>query len=289
MDDVLTELSAPALVEAIEASQFEYLMDLGRSPQVMTHQDPELTWFLIGVPYPGFNRIVRAQFEADDTDAKILAALAPFKARGVPMLWHIGPSTRPTDLGERLIAHGLTHSAEEPGMAADLWALEDAPSSPAGLRVQHVEDMETLKQWSQITARAFEFPEEIGDAIFKIEADLNPSTQGARRLYLGVREGEPVASGLLFLGAGVAGLYGVGTIPEARRQGIGRAMTLAPLLEARAMGYRIGVLHASPLGEGIYRRLGFRAYCSLGRYVCWGESQADEGSNLVPLVGGGGD
>ena len=107
--------------------------------------------------------------------------------------------------------------------------------------------------------------------MFRIEADLGPGQHPARRLYLGSLEREPVATALLFLGAGVAGgLYGVGTIPEARRQGIGRAMTVVPLLEARAMGYRIGVLHTSPMGEGIYRRLGFREYCKLGRYV-WRE------------------
>ena len=51
MENVLADLSAPVLAKAIEANQFEYWMDLGRSPQVTIHEDPELTWFLIGVPY----------------------------------------------------------------------------------------------------------------------------------------------------------------------------------------------------------------------------------------------
>lgn len=271
--NILEDFSAPSLVNAVEENQFEYLMDLARSPQVTIHKRSELTWFLIGVPFPGFNRIVHARLEANDIDAKIEAALAPFKSRGVPMLWHVGPNTQPADLGERLIALGLTHAAEEPGMAADLLALESDQPSPPGLRIETVEEIEDLKTWSQITARAFDFPGELGDAIFRIEASLGQYP--ARRLYLGYLEREPVATALLFLGAGVAGLYGIGTIPEARRQGIGRAMTVVPLLQARAMGYRIGVLHASSTGEGIYRRLGFREYCRLGRYV-WRESKARE-------------
>jgi ribosomal protein S18 acetylase RimI-like enzyme len=264
--NILEDISAPSLVKAVEDNQFEYLMDLGRSPQVMTiHEGPELIWFLTGVPFPGFNRIVRARFEATDMDAKIEAALAPFKSHDVPMLWHIGPSTQPANLGERLLAHGLTHTAEESGMATDLSTLESNQPLPLGLRIEHVQDTERLKIWDQIIARAFDFPGELGDAIFRIEASL--AAYAARHLYLGSVEGEPVATALLFLGAGVAGIYGVGTIPEARRQGIGRAMTVAPLLEAREMGYRIGVLHASPMGEEIYRRLGFQEYCKLGRYV----------------------
>jgi predicted GNAT family acetyltransferase len=263
---ILKDFSASTLVKAIEANQFEYLMDLGRSQQVTIQEDPELTWFLTGVPFPGFNRIVHAQFQAnEDVDAKVSAALAPFRSRSVPALWHVGPGTQPADLGKRLLAHGFAHTAEEPGMAADLTALDDDQTLPRGLRIEHIQDVETLETWGQVTSRAFDFPRELGNALFRIEASLcqHPS----RRLYLGTLEREPVATALLFLGAGVAGIYGVGTIPQARRQGIGNAMTLVPLLEARAMGYRVGTLHSSPMGLGIYQQLGFREYCKLERYV----------------------
>jgi len=266
MEDILADFSAPVLTQAIEANNSGYLMDLDRSPQVTIHKDPELTWFIIGAPFPGFNRIVHTKFEAHDLETKIEAALSPFKSRGVPMLWHTGPATRPADLGECLVACGLTLIAAEPGMAADLSGLEDDVSLPSGLKIEHVR-AGTLKAWGQAATRAFEFPEGVGDAMVKIEASLGPGQHPARHLYVGFLEGEPVATALLFLGTGVAGLYGIGTVPEARRQGIGRAMTVVPLLEARAMGYRIGVLHASPMGEGIYRRLGFREYCTLARYA----------------------
>jgi ribosomal protein S18 acetylase RimI-like enzyme len=63
---------------------------------------------------------------------------------------------------------------------------------------------------------------------------------------------------MLFNGAGVASVYAVATLPAARGQGIGGAITLMPLLEAREMGYRYGVLFSSEMGVSVYERIGFR-------------------------------
>jgi ribosomal protein S18 acetylase RimI-like enzyme len=87
------------------------------------------------------------------------------------------------------------------------------------------------------------------------------------RLYLGRLHGQPVATNMLAFGAGVVSVLGVGTLPEARGQGIGTAITLRPYLDARAMGYHTGVLFATELGIPIYRRLGFREVGAISRYL----------------------
>jgi GNAT superfamily N-acetyltransferase len=73
---------------------------------------------------------------------------------------------------------------------------------------------------------------------------------------------------MLFNGAGVAGMYSIGVLPEARRQDLGAAITLQPLLEARQLGYHYAVLFSSRIAHPVYQRLGFReAAGRIGIYI----------------------
>ena len=79
-------------------------------------------------------------------------------------------------------------------------------------------------------------------------------------------DGVPLGCATVFLGAGVAGLYHVATVPSARGQGIGKAVTLAALEHARDLGYRAAILHASKEGEPIYRQIGFQEVCQVAHW-----------------------
>jgi ribosomal protein S18 acetylase RimI-like enzyme len=80
-------------------------------------------------------------------------------------------------------------------------------------------------------------------------------------------DGEPVAAAALFIGAGVAGIYNVCTVPEARGHGIGTAVTAVALDAAVADGLDLAVLGASDKGYSVYRRLGFRDVSRLRSYA----------------------
>ena len=77
----------------------------------------------------------------------------------------------------------------------------------------------------------------------------------------------PIATSALVLDAGVAGIYAVATLPEARRKGIGRMMSMRALLDARQQGYRVGVLQASAMGYPVYKQIGFREVCRYELYL----------------------
>lgn len=272
MNDTLQDLSDPSLIQAIENNLFEFLLAFRRWPEAEVHEDASIMWSITDVPFPLFNSIMRAQLASGDVDATIQSLIAQAGSRNVPLLWWTGPQTSPADLGSRLKEHGFVSDEDAPGMAVKLAGWKADMPAPAGLRVQRVEDHAALELWCRITCAGFELPDFVAEAFHDLLGHVEP---GRIRAYLGWQGDRPVATSLLFLAAGVAGIYNVATIPEARRQGIGAVMTTVPLGEAQAMGVQAGILHASEMGAGVYRSLGFQEYCKIGQYIWAPESDAD--------------
>ncbi|MGD0175572.1 MAG: GNAT family N-acetyltransferase [Candidatus Bathyarchaeia archaeon] len=267
MSGKLEFLSEPALVRAIEANLFGLFTAFRGWPQAEVHDDPDMLWTITNVPFPLFNSVFRARVEPQNVDAVIEATLRRYGARNVPMLWWTGPTTRPRNLGIYLEAHGLVNEeGDSPGMAVDLQALNEGLNRPLGLEVEMVSDAESLRKWSEVLIAAAPMPEFVARPMFDFCASLGFGKASPVRNYSGRLDGEVVATASTFLGAGVAGIYNVATLPKARRQGIGAAMTLDSLCEARALGYQVGVLISSQLGVGVYRKIGFREYCKIGQY-----------------------
>ncbi|MHC4434723.1 MAG: GNAT family N-acetyltransferase [Planctomycetota bacterium] len=272
MTGISHDLSAPALTTAIEANQFEVFRLFRYWSRAEVHDDPDMLWIITDIAHSLFNSVFRAQLEPDNIDAAIKATIARGRSRNVPILWWVGPATRPANLGEYLEAYGFTRLGDGPGMAVDLLALNEGLPAPPGLTVEQVADVETLEQW----CHCFEWPDFVEDAWLDLLTSIGLGAQSPLRYYLGRLKGEPVAASLLFLGTHVAGIYNVATLPEARRQGIGTATTIAPLREARALGYRVGILQSSEMGFSVYRKIGFREYCKISTYVWTGETEQSE-------------
>jgi ribosomal protein S18 acetylase RimI-like enzyme len=139
--------------------------------------------------------------------------------------------------------------------------------APAGVRVDAVEDAATLGVWSRVLCSAFGAPQVFGDAFAEAVTSIGLGRDSVFRHFLARLDGEPAATGSLFVGAGVGGIYDVATLPERRRRGLGAALTRAVLAEARARGCRTAILHSSTLGKELYRGLGFEPVCPIGQYV----------------------
>lgn len=262
----LSDLSASEVAEVIEANMAEFLLALGRAGGGEERNEPHIHWTIGGSPIVYHNCVVRTDLTPDQAGAEIAAVIARFRAHRVPGSWHIGPSTRPADLRDRLLARGFTGCGPggEPGMAVDLHAVDEVSAPPEGLAIERVHDAPSLAAWAHVLSLGFGEGEREAFWVRDMYARIGMGDDVPWRHYLGRLAGEAVATASVFFAAGVTGLYFISTAPEYRRRGIGGAITLEALRQARALGYRTAVLGASGLGYPVYRRLGFQEYCRIG-------------------------
>lgn len=252
--------------DAIEANGAEFLLAMGRAGGGTERDDALIGWTIGGSPIDYHNCVVRADLPAAEADAAIRAFIDELLVHGLPGTWHVGPSMRPDDLGSRLVDQGLAYAGDDIGMSVALRGVPDALPAPAGLTIERVRDGRALEAWTGALARGFGEGEREAAWVGAAYARIGLGDDVPWRHYLARLDGVPVATSSLFLAAGVAGVYFVFTVPARRRRGIGAAVTLAALHEARALGFETGVLGSSEMGFPVYRRLGFQERCRIGIY-----------------------
>jgi GNAT superfamily N-acetyltransferase len=200
-------------------------------------------------------------------DERIEWVIARARALGVPFQWNVGPSMRPAELPDALLRHGLTDVGEEVAMGIALAQLPGAQILPEGVTVERVVGIEVLEQWVRTLGSGFGMPASAAESLLAAMSRDRFDDAAAAHYYLARLHGAPVATAALTYAAGVAGVFAVTTIEAARRQGIGAAVTLAPLLDARQRGFHVGVLQASEMGYPVYAQLGFAEHFRYRTYV----------------------
>ncbi|MCA0458531.1 MAG: GNAT family N-acetyltransferase [Chloroflexi bacterium] len=267
MVDYLQNLdSESAVIHAIEANTAGFLLSMGKAGGGEEKHTPEITWTIGGSPLDYHNAVVHADLTTETAALTIREVISLMKAKNVPGSWHLSPNMHPADLGTYLDANGFEYVGDEPGMAAYLPTL-NIPPMPEGFRVERVQDAQSLKHWETTLGRGFGEGIKEAQWVTGVYAKIGLDDSVPWRHFLGLQDGEPVATTSLYLGAGVAGIYFVSTVPSARRRGIGAAITAAALQHALEMGYQVGILGASSDGFPVYQRLGFRQFCTFRLYV----------------------
>ncbi len=245
-----------ALRRAIDAQSVAFLRLAATQSWAEIIDEPDVIHGFSGIPLAPFNGAAGARFEPGTADRRIEDVLRPFRDRKVDMTWRVGTDPRPTDLIERLVAHGLHPEEPFPIMGRSLsgWAPE---IPPPGVDVQRVADREAFQTATRIMATTFEFPVDMLDAFMTRYEPLCIGPGARQTIFLATLDGTPAATSLAFVDDGVVGIYNVATLAQFRRRGLGRAATIAAMGEGSRLGAGGAVLVSSPMGHAVYEALGF--------------------------------
>jgi GNAT superfamily N-acetyltransferase len=183
-------------------------------------------------------------------------AAAFFAANGSPWLLLVLPEAATALEGAARDA-GLRYEGRFPGLLLDPIP-EQIPPPPKGVKVHRVDTVEELQVFERTASRAYEV--ESGPVYREW------LTYPGFSFHLAYCRDEPVATATLVASHGVAGIVYVGTVPEARRRGFGRAAVWAAIEEGRRQGLRTSALWATPMGRAMYERMGFRP---ITEYLIW--------------------
>ncbi len=269
MNEIIQGIGTPAMVEAMAANFAEEMMCFGRMlPGGTVQEGPELWMFYTG--RPSLNGVTMTRLAHTNTayvDKKITEMLDFFSTRNLSTHWSVSPATRPVDLATHLQTRGFTQVGMDMNMALDVQTVKLSIRSHPKLVIKEIVDLETLKIQRDISKIGFDSTEEGAQTYYESYVANGFGEGKPWHHYIALLSNTPVGIASLLLHAGIAGIYGVATLPNARKQGVGTALTLHTMQEARNLGYHVAILSPSSIGLHMYRTIGFKEVGTTYHYL----------------------
>ncbi len=169
-----------------------------------------------------------------------------------------------SSMGEAARAKGLAALVSPPAMFCTR-KLESKPAPP-GIRLEPVRDaagLAAFRDVSKVAWATYGIAEEVTAAIFTKMSMVAAEHITAIVAYDGSMG---LSCALILMSHGIGGVYWVGTAPDGRGRGLAEACTRAVTNTGFDAGARMVTLQASPMGDPIYRRMGYR---QIGSYTLY--------------------
>jgi GNAT superfamily N-acetyltransferase len=241
----------PDAVRTMEADTFTFWAEFARRPGGATGREGGATWYRSGVTYPNYNGVLGADCDVD-------AMLAHIRSWGLPARWLISTGSD-VAIESTFRERGFVLGDEYPAMIADIAHLPAL--SLDGITVETVDRASQRAEWLDVLNDGFGLS---GDDAAQVTAAHAWAIQHERdRVYLLLRRaGVAVATAMLHMPYGVAGVYGIAVRRACRRQGLGALATLVTVRAGAERGATVAMLQATKDGFPVYERLGFRTICA---------------------------
>jgi len=258
----MADNSGNDISELIENNTAEYFLYLGHinGCEVLDRQD--IKYVFAG---SGYNRIMRARFSTSETDKIAEQIVGKLDALGIGAIWYVSPLSE-KKLHSTLTRHGFTHNRDWLSMALDLTSFSAVVVLPSGFEIRTAESDEDLEIWAKVVLTSFGIDDNVHGAYGRHLIAQDTLNRDRHIHYLGLLDGRPVATAVLFKGTEAAGIYWVGTLPEFRGRGIATAMMNHMLSDAKESGYKVASLNSSPIGHPLYQKIGFIDYFTTNIY-----------------------
>jgi hypothetical protein len=214
--------------------------------------------------FPSAFRNCVVRIDAGVSPAKLLERARRFFMRRGRAFAIVVRNSRDRDIDEALRAAGFSPTGDSPCMLIESPLGE--PAVPDKVRIERFSDQRHVQHALQINEQAYEaikLPAHETRLFFgRPGALLSPRVVG----FVAYRDNVPVSTALTILSNEGAGVYWVGTASHAWRSGLGELCTRLATNAGFANGALVVTLQASPYGEALYRRLGYKTYDRLLRF-----------------------
>ncbi|MEZ5278137.1 MAG: GNAT family N-acetyltransferase [Opitutaceae bacterium] len=264
-------MSTPSILPSVDSSRSEVgrraafhierlLRQYVRGDRVVN--GPDYFRLITGEPHP-LGNLVTLPMVTDRS--RIEPAIAPLRHAAFPSAV-IFPEGIDEAAKSVVLAAGYGDAGPMPAMAVDIDRL--APTRlPTGYTCSRVGIGAGGEAWADALAEGYGIPLKVARLFSPATIQVDSDADAALQFFAVHRHGRIVATALLYLADGVAGIYCVATLKEERGQGLGAHVTAEALRAAGRLGYRVGVLQSSEDGHPVYRRLGFEDVGNVPMFV----------------------
>lgn len=200
-----------------------------------------------------------------DSAATTRSAIEPLLGSDYPAAV-LFPGGASEDVAQAAREAGFGVEERMPAMAVEIAAM--APTSlPPGYEWARIGAGAEGSGWADALAVGYGLPASLARLFSPATLGADMAQDAPVQFFAVLKDGIIVATSMLYLADGLAGIYCVATLPGERNRGLGAHATAAALRVAQALGYDVGVLQSSSAGHGVYLRLGFGDYATVPMFI----------------------